>query len=403
VTFVIPRFGYRVRVGAAAEQGQRRSILQDGFLLAEELGVFAIADGMGGKWRGDLASKTALEEVERAMASETTQRIASHYSRSPDLEARRHVLARLQRVVFRAHEAVRKLGQSQDPPCELGTTLDVVWLLRDEIFVAHVGDGRLYVVRANAVLQVTEDHLESVTKTFKRLTMKSDEHSLHRLCNALGLYETVNIDTLLLDVQNGDRLVLLTDGVWSVLEGESELEHWVRGVTAERAASQLVQHAKSKSFDDRTAVVIEIVDRFVRHQTSETDAKERDIGPVAESALFAGLPWSKVLIALSVAVYGEFNEGQKIAPFVAGDRVTYIVLDGVVRGADNKRLGRGATLYGECLVGCSPNYPDFVCEELVRTLRIRRDDFHEVCSADPVLAAALYYRLAEHLGTRLSH
>ena len=102
--------------------GLRRSMLQDAYLVAEALGVVAIADGMGGKWHGELAAKAALQDVERAMASETTQRIARYYTQSPDLAARRHVLARLHRVVVRAHECVRKLGQAQDPPCELGTT-----------------------------------------------------------------------------------------------------------------------------------------------------------------------------------------------------------------------------------------------------------------------------------------
>lgn len=382
--------------------GQRRTTLQDGYLIAEELGTIAIADGMGGKWRGELAAKVALEEVERAMASETTQRIARAYAQSPDLEARRHVLARLKRVVHRAHECVRRLGQAESPPCELGTTLDVLWLLRDEVFIAHVGDARAYVVRANAVLQVTEDHSESVRRKYKRITLKSDDHALCRLCNAVGLNENINVDTLMLDVRQGDRFVLMTDGVWTTLDSESMVEQWVRGIHAEQAAKSLVEFAKNKSFDDRTAVVVEIVDRFVRHRPTESDAMERDIGPVAESALFAHLPWPKVLVALSVAVYGEFNEGQSLPSFVAGDRVMYVVLEGIVKGTSSRRHGRGATLYGECLVDCAPTYAEYTCEETVRTLRIRRDDFHEICAADPVLGAELYRRLAEHLGKRLS-
>ena len=128
---------------------------------------------------------------------------------------------------------------------------------------------------------------------------KSEGHSLTRLCNAVGLAEHVTVDTLLLDLRKGDRLVMATDGVWSTFDEEAEIEPWVRGSQAEQAAKSLVQFAKNKSFDDRTAVVIEVVDRFVRHQPTDSDATERDIGPVAESALFAGMPWPKVLVALS--------------------------------------------------------------------------------------------------------
>jgi PPM family protein phosphatase len=397
----IPRFGFRVGIGVACERGLRRETLQDAFLSAPELGLFAIADGMGGHEAGDVASREALAEIRLAMSSDTTQKIAKRYFEHPDLDSRRGVLERLRRVVERAHDHVRQLTQARALPCEIGTTLDLLWLLRDEAFVAHVGDSRAYVVRANAVLQLTEDHTAPVHKRFSRDEPHATRRHVTRLVRAIGIGESVSVDTLLLDLRRGDRLLLVTDGVWAAFNDESELGQIARQGGAPSAATALATAAMERSFDDRTALLIEIAERFVRQSTSDADALSRDIGPVAESALFHGLSWPRILVALSVAVHVEIERDQLIAHRATGDRVAYVILDGLVRLADGRHLGRGATLFAECLVGCEPTAEPPVCEEPVRAIRIRRDDFQEICAADPTLAADLYRRLAEHLGRRL--
>ncbi len=398
---VIPRFGFRVRLGVACEQGLRRNQLQDAFLAVPELGVFAIADGMGGHQSGDVAATTALTEVRVAMAADTTQRIAQRYFEHPDLDSRRRVLERLRRVVERAHGRVRQVAQERGEPNEIGTTLDVAWLLRDEAFIAHVGDSRTYLIRTNAVLQVTEDHAAPVTKQFLAEEPHTARHGVTRLVHAVGIGEKVFVDTLLLDLRRNDRLLLVTDGVWAAFDDEAELGRLVRQGEAPGAAAELVAHSKRRSFDDRTALLIEVAQRFVRHSTNDNDAMSRDIAPLTESALFSGLPWPRILVALSVAVYVEFEQEQSVVHRATGDRVAYVILDGLVKLPDGRRLGSGATLFAECLVGCEPTGEPPICEEPVRAIRIRRDDFQEVCLSDPALAAELYRRLAEHLGRRL--
>jgi PPM family protein phosphatase len=397
----IPRFGFRVCIGVACERGIRRETLQDAFLSAPELGLFAIADGMGGHEAGDVAAREALAEIRLAMSSDTTQKIAKRYFDHPDLDSRRGVLERLRRVMERAHDRVRQVSRELALPCEIGTTLDLVWLLREEAFVAHVGDSRVYVVRSNAVLQLTEDHTTPVQKQYSRDEVHTTRRAVTRLVRAIGIGESVSADTLLLDLRRGDRLLLVTDGVWAAFNDESDLGQIARQGEAPSAATALATLAMDRSFDDRTALLIEIAERFVRQSTSDADAMSRDIGPVAESALFQGLSWPRILVALSVAVHVEIERDRAVAFRATGDRVAYVVLDGLVRLADGRRLGRGATLFAECLVGCEPTGEPPVCEEPVRAIRIRRDDFQEICKSDPSLAADLYRRLAEHLGRRL--
>jgi PPM family protein phosphatase len=398
---VIARFGFRVRIGVSSERGLTRQTLQDATLSAPELGVFAVADGMGGHQAGEIAAREALDEIRLAMTRETTQKIAQRYFEHPGIDSRRLVLERLRRVVERAHDRVRQVAQSRTESAEMGTTLDVAWLLREEVFIAHVGDSRVYIIRPNAVLQVTEDHAIAAEQRFPTKEPQTSRSGVTRLLRAVGIGETVVVDTLLLDLGRGDRLLLVTDGVWAAFNDESELGRIARLGEAPEASAELVNAAAQRSFDDRTAVLIEVVERFVRHTTNDSDTMSHDIAPVVESALFHGMTWPKILVALSVAVHVEFAQGQAISHRATGDRVAYVVLEGLVRLADGRYLGRGATLFAECLVGCEPAAEPPVCEEPVRAIRIRRDDFQEICMSDPTLAAELYRRLAEHLGRRL--
>lgn len=398
---VVPRFGFRVRIGVTCERGSRRDRLEDAYLSAPELGVFAIADGMGGHAFGEVASEEALAEIRRAVDSTTTQKIAKRYFERPDLDARRRVLDRMRRVVERAHVRLRRIAADRPEPVELGTTLDLIWLLRDEAFIAHVGDSRAYIVRSNAVLQITEDHATPVANQFANEEPHTFRRGVTSLTRAIGLGDSIAVDTLRIDLRRGDRLLLATDGVWAAFHEESEIGHAARQGDAQAASAELASLAMQRSFDDRTALIVEIAERFVRHQSQDSDAISRDVAPVVESALFTGMSWPRILGALAIAVHVEFDAGQAIPHRSTGDRVAYVVLDGLVRLADGRRLGSGATLFAECLVGCDPTAESPICEERVRAIRIRRDDFQELCTADPSLSADLYRRLAEHLGRRL--
>jgi hypothetical protein len=103
---------------------------------------------------------------------------------------------------------------------------------------------------------------------------------------------------------------------------------------------------------------------------------------------------------LAAAVELDVDEGRPIPRVVANDLVAYIVLDGVVRVRDDRRVGAGALLFAESLVGVWDAGSPPTAEERCRILRIRADDFEEVCQGDPNLARRLYRRLATELARR---
>ncbi|MEO8902765.1 MAG: protein phosphatase 2C domain-containing protein [Polyangiaceae bacterium] len=393
---ILPRFDFRAEYALASDIGATREHYEDAALIAPQLGVFAVADGMGGHQAGEVAAKLAVDEVQRVLSGRTAQRVLEAYVARCDLDARRSVFAELKRAVERANAVIRADGEQNPAHRGMGTTIDVVWFARDHAFVAHAGDGRVYLARQRAVLQLTQDHTaQTAAKTdgFGRLVGTAQGSGI---TNALGISDVVTVDTLFVDVSRGDRILICSDGVYGQIEGEAQLSELLRDGSPEHAAQGLIAYAGKLGRDNATGIVIEIGDRFVKRSDRDRGLNAADLERARQSPLLVDLPLSFALTALSAAVEIELVQGEGVPRVVANDLVAYIVLDGIVRYPDERRVGAGALLYAESLVGVFGQGELPMCEQATRLLRVRADDFAEICT-DPRLATELYRRLALHL------
>jgi serine/threonine protein phosphatase PrpC len=396
VPSILPRFDFRVDFSIAEDQGRQRASHEDAALVAPEIAVFAVADGMGGHRAGEVAARIAIDEARIALSCRSAQRAVEGYVTRADLSSRREVFAALREAVQRANRRVREDAAGNEEHFGMGTTLDVVWLARDHAFVAHAGDGRVYLARPRTVLQVTQDHT-----TTAAMTLEGDRSAgagyRAGITNAVGLGELISVDTAFVDLARGDRLLLCTDGVHSQLDGEDELAELLRMGGVIDAARALVARAAEGGRDNATAIVVEIGERFVRRADRDRGLNSGDLERARQSPLLVDLPEAFALSALSAAVEVELAPGERVPRVVASDLVAYIVLDGIVQyPSSSRRVGAGALIYPESLVGVPGAGEQPVAEETARLLRVRADDFAEVC-AEPRLAAQLYRRVAQHL------
>lgn len=385
---ILPRFDYRADFAMASDKGARREHYEDAALLAPEIALFAVADGMGGHRAGDVAARLSVETVRRVLSGREAQRVIDAYVAKADLENRRAVYACLRRAFEEANRAVLADSAANEEHRGMGTTLDAVWLARGNAFVAHAGDGRVYLARARAMLQLTQDHSSGGGSGVLRSS---------GITNAIGLADQVQVDTLFVDLGRSDRLLLCTDGVHGQVEAEAELSELVRSGSAAQASGSLVARAAELGRDNATAVVVEVGERFVKRTDHDRGLAAADLERARQSPLLVDLPQSFALSALAAAVEVEFAAGDRIPRLVTSNLVAYIVLDGVVRYSNAERtVGAGALVFPESLVGLAgPGEPP-IADQTTRVLRVRADDFAEVC-ADPRLAAELYRRLATHI------
>src|SRR5689334_14630577 len=204
---------------------------------------------MGGHAAGEVASRLALETVATVMREKEARRVLDKFPKDPTLEARHAMFALLRRIFQRANDAVRAEAEARQETAGMGTTLDIALLLRDRAFVAHTGDGRVYLARSSAVIQLTHDHalFESLVAagTMRHTPRATGEARRRRnpLVNAIGISKEVSVDTCFVELTRGDRLLLCSDGVHSEIESETLLAQLLRTGTAEDGVNALVSYA----------------------------------------------------------------------------------------------------------------------------------------------------------------
>ncbi|HEX7451316.1 MAG TPA: protein phosphatase 2C domain-containing protein, partial [Polyangiaceae bacterium] len=120
---ILPRFDFRAEYALASDIGATREQYEDAALVAPQIGVFAVADGMGGHLAGEVAAKHAVDQVQRALSGRSAQRALESYVARADLNARRQVFAELKRAVERANTFIRADAEQNPERRGMGTTL----------------------------------------------------------------------------------------------------------------------------------------------------------------------------------------------------------------------------------------------------------------------------------------
>jgi serine/threonine protein phosphatase PrpC len=342
----------------------------------------------------------AVDALLATLRTAEALRTMDQFLTSPELDARRQVFDLVERGVGKAHEVVLETAAKDIKRRGMGCTLDAAVLLGNKAFFAHVGDSRSYLSRPNTTIQLTNDHTMHGTLVARGLVAPSQPPTAKNiLTNAVGRKGSLEVDEVLVDVSEGDRLLLCTDGVHAELGDERVITQLTRKGTPSETAEAIVQSALDRGGkDNATVVVVEIGARRVNRAGADAGISARDVTFAAHSELFAGLPLTLVERALRAAVEVEFEPQDNVPRFFTGDRVAYIVLEGRINSPDGWTLGPSSLVYPESLARGGQGTSLSIAGERTRALRIRADDFQEVCASDTRLAAKLYERLSKILG-----
>lgn len=226
--------------------GRVRASNQDAFAVLDQVGLWVVADGMGGHAGGDLASRIAVEAVAASVRS----------SAGPSSS---QVL--LRRAIRASNRAVLRMAEEHPDLAGMGTTLVVLHLAgpRPVATVAHVGDSRAYRLRAQHLTQLTEDH--SLIEDYRRRGLVSASeaktHPLrHVLSRAVGIEPEVEPDISTFDVEAEDVFLLCTDGLTRMLDDERIRDILLRSASRAGMCEALVREANRAGGEDNITVVI---------------------------------------------------------------------------------------------------------------------------------------------------
>lgn len=396
-----------IRFFAATDVGNVREHNEDNFLVDKKLSLFMVADGMGGHAAGEVASAIAVRTIHEEIKRERellTDFVAG--SRGASRVTNKDILALLEHAVQRACSRIHEEAQADPQKRGMGTTLSCLLILGGRGFIGHVGDSRIYMVRGGAVQQVTEDHtvFNELIKRGK-LSKEQIEKVGHKnaITRAVGVYERVDVDTLMIEVLAGDQFLLASDGLTGYLENTEELGKYT-SEDGDSVTKNLVELAKQRGGKDNiTVVLVRLGGDANDDERAKRLALKREV--LGRMPLFARLSDREILRVMQSVEVRTYDDGQiVIREGDKGDEL-FIVLAGKVnvsRGGETlTRLGAGEHVGEMALIRAVPRSATVTAEGGAELIVIRRTDFFELLRNEHEIAVKMLWQFLGVLADRL--
>lgn len=247
----------RIEVAGQTDVGRKRAHNEDNFSIIAEFGLYIVADGMGGHASGEVASKMAVDTLQQFFAStaDDPERTWPYkMDRSRGYEENR-LITGIKLCNLRIYETAQRNTKQRG----MGTTVAALCAVEDGVYVAHVGDSRVYRVRDGKLAQLTEDHsLLNDYKKMKHLTEEEIANFPHKnvIVRALGMKDTVNVDTRFEIPAEGDIMVLCSDGLCGPVSDEKIAELVNASSDLPTITQSLIEEANKNGGPDNVTAVV---------------------------------------------------------------------------------------------------------------------------------------------------
>ena len=236
-----------------SDVGQKRGHNEDSFLMLPELGLFAVADGMGGHKGGAQASRLAVEilerEIRRADLGDTTP--SGPGNETPPAQHLRAAARQAGRTIY-------ELAEKDPSLLGMGTTLTATLFHCGRVYLAHVGDSRAYLYREDRFEQLTDDHswIEEQVKAGLLTPAEAQLSSLrHVITRSVGFERDVEVDLVVQPLLMGDCYLICSDGLSNYLTSEQIHGHFGSQYYSQ-IPQQLIELANQCGGDDNITAVL---------------------------------------------------------------------------------------------------------------------------------------------------
>ncbi len=384
---------------ARTDVGLKRRHNEDSLLAAEEFGLFVVADGVGGRKAGELASAITVNTFQ-SYAPQIRAAVDA-FAANANRESRNAVLQLLDQA---ANAASRRVYESARETLREGmtTTLVAAVIGGGAAFVVHVGDSRAYLLRHGELRQLTEDH-SMINDLIRMGTMTREDAATSRYRNvitrAVGLYPNVRTDTLHIELIDGDRLLLCSDGLSDMVEPQATLQ-LLSNPNLTLAVDNLIQAALEGGGRDNVTVIAIEPEAVLEAEAVAARAKAME-----SLFLFEDLPFHARLRFGRIVNEMFCTPGQVIVRQGEMGDTLYVVVQGEmavqVDGHEVNSLVAGEHFGELALISTEPRSATIVSKGFGHLLSIERDALREYCMLEPQLGNLVLWKLVATLGRRL--
>ena len=222
--------------------GRIRKQNEDAAWLDEKRGIYVVADGMGGHLAGEVASMMAIDAVK-------------HMAEKHDIAS----ISVLREAVCAAHEAICAHARENQNCSGMGTTISAMWRGGHYMYIAHVGDSRIYRFRGGELEQITQDHslVEELVRARIITREEARDHPRRNIITrALGTPGENAPDLLAADMENGDVWLLCTDGLTGMVSDEEITRVLCGGENLDEMADTLIAKALAAGGRDNVTLIL---------------------------------------------------------------------------------------------------------------------------------------------------
>ena len=237
-----------LRVWCQTDKGKRRQSNQDSYLIDESSGLFVVADGMGGHSGGEVASALAVKVAQETLG--------------PSLASGKDVKELIHKAFLGASQKIYDKAHQESPELiGMGTTMVMLVVTPQKVFVGNVGDSRAYMCKRPYLWQLTEDH-SLVNEQLRAGLIREDQvanfSAKNVITRSVGFERDVEPDILVRERKAGEIFVLCSDGLSGLVSDERISEILLQS-QPEEMAQRCVQQALANGGDDNvTVMVVEI-------------------------------------------------------------------------------------------------------------------------------------------------
>lgn len=396
----------RITASARTDVGRQRDHNEDACLIAPDLGLYLVCDGMGGHAAGEVASQETVRIVREFIHARQT--VLAQYVNHPTSEQRVHVVRLVEEAVQAANAHVYALGQQDIAKRGMGTTIAMLLTVGEAAIVAHAGDSRVYLIRDRQAHQLTEDHsmVWHMLKTGRLTREEVDTWPYaHVITRSVGSRPTVKVDTLFVECMAHDRFILCSDGFHNYLKHDDDLAQMSARLSLEELVSGCITLANENGGSDNITVLAVQVDEVQRAGAEAGVAVTRKVEALRHIPLFSLCNAYELVKILNLIHVRTYEPGEVIiAEGTLGDEF-FILLSGKVevrkKGERLITLAPGTPFGETALLERTSRSATVRALESCRVMFLYSTDFYALLEQEPAMAAKLLRSFVQALHQRL--
>jgi len=393
---------------SVTDKGLVRKNNEDHLLEVPELGLFAVADGMGGEMFGEVASETAVNAL-RDFVTENWA-VIDAFQMNSSAENKVQVLDMLADALRDANAKVFKEADRRDIDGKMGTTLTVLLVIDSSGFMVHTGDSRLYMIRNGETTQLSTDHtlINDYKKQFGDYSGVFDAKFSGILTKAVGVQEYVEPEKLTFAILPEDKYLLCSDGLYNGLGSDTPDFNGIFDTPFEdpqkekerlkEAMRNLTDIVYKNGAPDNVSMIL--VSAFTMDEEEVTGTREfiKKFDKIRSIELFKDLEYRELLAVMAQVEIRTYNKYDVISKTAAADRELFIILDGKVsalKGSKLLKTFRSGDHIGDVafLSGEMPTY-NLLLDKTSSFLVIKKSAFDKIVAEEPIIGVKLLTQLA---------